>query len=252
MSPAVTAGSAGPGGPPGSPGHSLLVGPADPPATLVPGRLGVLGGTFDPIHFGHLALAEEVREALGLERVLFVPAGEPWQKAADPVTPAERRFAMVERAIAGNPGFAASRIEIDRPGQTYTAETLQVLADAESRAGRAPDLWFILSAEALAGLATWRDPDRILRLARLAVVPRGGAAEDLAAAAARFARDFPTAGDRAWFLPGPRLAISGTLIRSRVAAGRSIRYLVPEPVAAAIREYALYVSDPAPAPAPAS
>jgi len=203
-------------------------------------RLGILGGTFDPIHLGHLALAEEVRETLGLARVLFVPAGDPWQKVGINVTPGAVRYALLERAIADNPGFAASRLEIDRPGPTYTAETLAVIADAERAAGRDPDLWFILSAEALAGLPTWRDPERVLALARLAVVPRADDAEDLAAAAARFAADFPGEGGRALFLPGPRLAISGTLIRARVAAGRSIRYLVPDAVAAKIREYALY------------
>ena len=203
-------------------------------------RLGILGGTFDPIHLGHLALAEEVRETLGLARVLFVPAGDPWQKIGINVTPGAVRYALLERAIADNPGFAASRLEIDRPGPTYTAETLAVIADAERAAGRDPDLWFILSAEALAGLPTWRDPERVLALARLVVVPRADDAEDLDAAAARFAADFPGEGGRALFLPGPRLAISGTLIRARVAAGRSIRYLVPDAVAAKIREYALY------------
>ncbi len=204
------------------------------------GRLGILGGTFDPVHLGHLALAEEVRETLGLARVLFVPAGDPWQKVGTGVTPGAIRFALVERAIADNPGFAASRVEIDRNGPTYTAETLADIADAERAAGREPDLWFILSAEALAGLPTWRDPNRVLALARLAVVPRAEDADDLAVAAERFAANFPGQGDRATFLQGPRLAISSTLIRSRVAAGRSIRYLVPETVAAAIREYALY------------
>jgi nicotinate-nucleotide adenylyltransferase len=203
-------------------------------------RLGILGGTFDPVHLGHLALAEEVRETLDLARVLFVPAGDPWQKAGTGVTPGAVRYALVERAIADNRGFAASRLEIDRPGPTYTAETLADIADAERAAGREPDLWFILSAEALAGMPTWRDPERVLALARLAVVPRAEDAEDLAMAAARFAADFPGEGHRAIFLPGPRLAISGTLIRARVAAGRSIRYLVPDAVAAAIGEYALY------------
>lgn len=211
------------------------------------GRLGILGGTFDPIHVGHLALAEEVRETLDLARVLFVPAGDPWQKVGTLVTPGAIRCLLVERAISDNPGFAVSRLEIDRSGPTYTSETLNVIAESELAAGREPDLWFILSAEALAGLPTWRDPERILALARLAVVPRVDDAEDLAAAAARFGADFPGWEDRAVFLPGPRLAISGTLIRARVAAGRSIRYLVPATVAAAIREYALYSPPAAPA-----
>ena len=135
-------------------GGSVLPGPAAAAQPPVPGRLGVFGGTFDPIHLGHLALAEEVREALGLERVLFVPAGTPWQKAGQGVTSAAIRLAMVERAIAGNPAFAASRLEIDRDGPTFTAETLESLAAAERATGREPDLWFICSAEALAGLPT--------------------------------------------------------------------------------------------------
>jgi nicotinate-nucleotide adenylyltransferase len=210
------------------------------PVAAIPGRLGVLGGTFDPVHTGHLALAEEVREVLGLERVLFVPAGEPWQKEGTGVTPAPIRLAMVERAVAGNQAFAVSRIEVDREGPTYTAETLEILASAERSAGREPDLWFICSAEVLAGLGTWRDPEHVLALARFAVVPRGGAAEDLVIAEAAFDREFPGAAGRVVFLPGPRLAISGTLVRARVAAGRPIRYLVPDPVAEAITEYALY------------
>jgi nicotinate-nucleotide adenylyltransferase len=211
------------------------------------GRLGILGGTFDPIHIGHLALAEEVRETLGLVRILFVPAGDPWQKDGTGVTPANVRYALVERAIADNPAFAVSRLEVDRPGPTYTADTLAAIADAERAAGREPDLWFILSAEALAGLPTWRDPERVLALAHLAVVPRMDDADDLAAASARFAADFPGHAERAVFLSGPRLAISGTLVRARVAAGRSVRYLVPDAVAAAIREYALYLPSAAPA-----
>jgi nicotinate-nucleotide adenylyltransferase len=203
-------------------------------------RLGILGGTFDPVHLGHLALAEDVRETLDLARVLFVPAGDPWQKAGTGVTPGAIRYALVERAIAGNPGFAASRLEVDRAGPTYTAETLASIAEAERAAGRDPDLWFILSSEALAGLPTWREPDRVLELARLAVVPRALDPQNLSAAAARFEADFPGRADRAVFLPGPRLAISSTLIRERVAEGRSIRYLVPDAVVAAIREYALY------------
>jgi nicotinate-nucleotide adenylyltransferase len=215
------------------------------------GRLGILGGTFDPIHLGHLALAEEVRETLGLVRVLFVPAGNPWQKGGTGVTPANVRYAIVERAIADNPAFAGSRLEVDRPGPTYTADTLDAIAAAERAAGREPDLWFILSAEALAGLPTWRDPERILALAHLAVVPRMDDADDLAGASARFAADFPGQGERAVFLSGPRLAISGTLVRARVAAGRSVRYLVPDAVATAIREYALYLPNAAPvAPEP--
>ena len=207
------------------------------------GPIGILGGTFDPPHLAHLAVAEEAREALGLSRVLFVPAGQPWQKAGRPVTPGRLRLAMVERAVAGNPGFVADPREVDRPGPSYTDETVAELA---AETGSEP--WFILSAEALAGFATWRDPERILRLASICVVPRDGSPD---AALASFRERFPGAADRLIILDQPRLAISSTQIRARVRAGRSIRYLVPDAVVDLISEYALYVADPVPVPAPA-
>ncbi len=207
------------------------------------GPIGILGGTFDPPHLAHLAVAEEAREALGLSRVLFVPAGQPWQKAGRPVTPGRLRLAMVERAVAGNPGFVADPREVDRPGPSYTDETIAELA---AETGSEP--WFILSAEALAGFATWRDPERILGLARICVVPRDGSPD---AALATFRERFPGAADRLIILDQPRLAISSTQIRARVRAGRSIRYLVPDAVVDLISEYALYVADPVPVPAPA-
>jgi len=207
------------------------------------GPIGILGGTFDPPHLAHLAVAEEARETLGLSRVLFVPAGQPWQKADRTVSPGRLRLAMVERAVAGNPFFLADPREVDRPGPSYTDETIAELA---FETGTEP--WFILSAEALAGFPTWRDPERILALARLCVVPRDGAPD---AALAWFRERFPGAADRVTVLDQPRLAISSTGIRARVRAGRSIRYLVPDGVAALISEYALYVADPAPVPAPA-
>ncbi len=210
----------------------------DPPAPLVPGSLGILGGTFDPIHHGHLAIAEEAREALGLEQVLFVPAGTPPHKPGRPVTAAGHRLAMVELAIAGNPSFAASRIEIDRDGPSYTAATLEAMRSAGHR-----DLWFILSSEALAGLPGWHRPDRVLELARLAVVPRGGATTpDAAWLEARF----PGRADRFAFLSGPLLPISGSVVRRRAAAGRSIRYLVPELVASYAADHRLYREPVAP------
>jgi len=220
---------------------------APPPTPAGPAAgslLGILGGTFDPPHIAHLAIAEEAREVLGLARVLFVPAGQPWQKAARAITPGGVRLAMVERAIAGNAAFAVDGREIERPGPSYSVETLAALA--AGGAGRDP--WFVLSSEALAGFATWREPERILELARLCVVPRGP--EPTAAVSAFLAR-FPGAAGRLAVLDGPRLDISSTEIRARVRAGRSIRYLVPDGVAALIREYALYVADPVPDPAPA-
>lgn len=192
-----------------------------------------MGGTFDPIHLGHLAIAEEARETLGLERVLFVPAARPPHKPDRPVTPAEHRLAMVELAIAGNPCFAASRIELDRDGPSYTADTLEAL-----RAEGHLDLWFILSTEALAGLPDWHRPERVLELSRLAVVPRGQASVPDSA----WLRDrFPGLDDRVTFLPGPLLPISGSVVRRRLAAGRSIRYLVPDAVARYLADHQLYL-----------
>jgi nicotinate-nucleotide adenylyltransferase len=130
--------------------------------------LGVFGGTFDPIHLAHLAVAESARDSLGLERVLFMPAGVPPHKPDQAISSGADRLAMVEAAIAGNPAFEASRIELDRPGPSYTVDTLEALAVTD------PDLVLILSSEAYAGLPTWHEPRRVLELARLAIAPRDG------------------------------------------------------------------------------
>jgi len=196
------------------------------------GPVGILGGTFDPIHVGHLAVAESVREQLDLRRVVFVPAAVPPHRGA-PAASAEDRAAMVELAIAGNPAFVIDRLEIERPGPSYAVDTLEILA------AREPDPWFILSAEALAGLPTWRSPRRVIELARLAIVPRPGAAPP---SRAWLDEHFPGCGNRVAVLEGPLLPISGTAIRERLAAGRSIRYLVPDAVRAYITDHGLYRS----------
>jgi nicotinate-nucleotide adenylyltransferase len=214
------------------------------PGSPVGGSLGILGGTFDPIHIGHLAIAEEVREVLGLERVLFVPSRLPVHKPARAVSPAEDRVAMVALAIAGNPAFALSREEVDRAGPSFAVDTLETFADAARAAGREPDLTFILSAEAYAALPTWHRPERILELCRMAVVPRPGAPPADPAAVAQLV---PGADRRTVLLDGPLLDISASAIRARVAAGRSIRYLVPDAVIAYISDHGLYrADDPAP------
>ena len=212
-----------------------------PPARVVAGSLGVLGGTFDPIHHGHLAVAEDVRETLGLERLLLVPAAQPPHKPDQRISEPGHRLAMVELAVADNPALTASAIEIERGGSSFTVDTLEALAADGER-----DLWFILSVEALAGFDAWRDPGRILDVARLAVVPRRPGRDGTPAAAdAAWVRDrFPGREARIRFLPGPLLPISGSVVRRRVAAGRSIRYLVPDPVARYIADHALY-SEPA-------
>jgi nicotinate-nucleotide adenylyltransferase len=194
--------------------------------------VGILGGTFDPVHHGHLVIAEEARETLGLERVLLVPAAAPPHKPGRPVTEAAHRLAMAELAVADNPSFSVSRVEIDRAGLSYTVDTLRVLRD-----GGIVDPWFILSSEALAGFTTWRDPDGILALCRLAVVPRGGF-EPLDSPWVD--ERFPGRSDRVRFLAGPLLPISGSVVRRRAAAGRSVRYLVPDAVARYIAHHSLY------------
>ena len=192
--------------------------------------IGVMGGTFDPIHVGHLAIAEEAREALTLERILFVPAGEPPHKARIEVTPAAHRVAMVDLAIAGNAAFELGRVEVDRPGPSYTVDTVEALAEDA-------DITLILSAETFAELPTWHEPARLFEAARVAVVPREGyPAPDPAWLSATF----PGREGRVDYLQGPRLGLSSTAIRARVAAGRSIRYLVPDAVAAYITANDLY------------
>ena len=195
--------------------------------------IGIMGGTFDPIHVGHLAVAEEAREALDLDRVLFVPAGRPPHKLPGSVSPVRDRVAMVELAIAGNPAFELSPVEIEREGPSFTVDTVEALAKAHPEA----TLHLILSAETFAELPSWHEPDRLFESARMAVVPREGyPAPD----PAWIARAFPGREDRVDYLGGPRLGLSSTALRTRVAAGRSIRYLVPEAVEAYITDHQLY------------
>jgi nicotinate-nucleotide adenylyltransferase len=207
------------------------------PAPVRPGSIGIMGGTYDPIHVGHLAIADDVRETLGLERVLFVPASIPPHKAA--YASVADRVAMVALAVAGNSRFEVSRIEVDRPGPSYTADTVEQLAAAERDAGRVPDLTLVLSAETFGELPTWHEPERLFAAARIAVVPREGyPAPDRGWLAERF----PGCESLVDIVDGPRLGISSTGIRERVAAGRSIRYLVPAEVARYIADHRLYAA----------
>lgn len=196
-----------------------------------------MGGTFDPIHLGHLAIAEATREALDLQRVLFLPAGRPPHKPRAVVASVEDRVAMIELAIAGNRAFVLSRIDVDRDGPSYTADSVDLIATVERAAGREPDLALIMSAETFAGLPDWHEPARLLGACRIAVVPREGhPAPDPAWIEAHF----PGQADRIIGLGGPRLEISSSQIRERVAAGRSIRGLVPEAVERYIADHGLY------------
>jgi nicotinate-nucleotide adenylyltransferase len=210
--------------------------PGSGPAVIVPGRVGILGGTFDPVHHGHLAIAEAAREGLGLERVLFVPARTPPHRPDRPIAGADDRFAMVGLAIGANPAFELSRIELDRDGPSYAVDTLRAMA-AEGSPDRQPDLWFILSAEAFAGFLDWRDPAGILELCRLAVLPRDGHPP---ANLRAVARALPQLADRVRLLDGPRLRLAATEVRSRAARGLSVRYLVPDAVAGYIGDHRLY------------
>lgn len=224
-------------------------------APVRPGSIGVLGGTFDPFHVGHLALARAARDELGLERVLVVPAAQPPHKPGRPVTPGDVRLAMVQAGIAGEARLVASAIELDRAGPSYTVDTLEGLAAAERAAGREPDLTLILSAESFEGFRSWREPDRILSLARVAVAPRDGLLPPDAATIARLANG---ATERVLPIPGPDVDVSASAIRRRVARGEPIEGLVPPAVAAVIASHRLYrepdaqedpsnVTDPAPA-----
>ena len=197
-------------------------------------RVGILGGTFDPIHDGHLAIAAAVRDALGLSGVVFIPAGIPPHKPGQAVSPAADRRAMVELAIAGDPTFRVSSIELDRPGPSYSVDTLAALAGGT---GEPRALEFILSAEAFAGFPSWHQPARILELARLAVVPRAGARPF---DAAWLDQHLPAWQDRVDFVDGPRVDVSASVIRDRVRAGLSISGLVPPAVADYIAAHRLY------------
>lgn len=191
-------------------------------------RIGILGGTFDPIHAGHLLIARHALRSLALERVLFMPAGMPWLKADRRVSPARHRLAMTRLAIEGIPGFEASAMEVERPGPTYTADTL---AELRERFGGGAELWLILGMDAARDMSRWHEPERVFALCEVAAVPRGGADgdEDDVPRGVRVLRD------------APRSAISSTEIRAGVAAGLPIAGGVPKPVAEYIREHGLYL-----------
>ena len=200
-------------------------------------KTGVLGGTFDPPHLAHLVLAAAARRALGLDRVLFVPAGEPWRKANREVSPAAARVRMVEAAIAALPWAEVSTIEVERAGFSYSAETLEALAAAPADGGEPPEWWFILGSDALADLPNWHEPSRLLAAARLALIqrPSSPSATTLEMLAA-----FPGIEARIDRVEAPTLDISSTDLRACVRAGLQMRYLLPEPVRAVIEELGLY------------
>jgi len=196
-------------------------------------KIGILGGTFDPIHLGHLMVAEEVRIRLGLSEILFVPAGQPWLKIDHAVTAAVHRVEMVRRAIAGNPNFKLCTLEIERPGLSYTVDTITALRE---RLG-AQSFFFILGSDTLAEFHLWKEPDKLVRMCQLVVMPRVGLSlSDLNSLEARV----PGVIDRLIKLDVPVVDISSSKIRQYVAQGLSIRYLVSDDVERYISEQKLY------------
>lgn len=197
-------------------------------------RVGLLGGTFDPIHYGHLIAAQSVAEELALDQVLFIPCGIPPHKDVDAVAPAADRYLLTEGATADNPLFTVSRVELDRPGPSYTVDTLRLLADKHP-----DDRWFVIvGLDAFADVADWHQSEQLFQLAEFTVVSRPGyngtLLQRILAALAPWQRE------RVRSLRIPSLDISSTEIRRRVRSGRSIRYLVPGAVHRLIIERELY------------
>jgi len=195
-------------------------------------RLGLLGGTFDPPHFGHLHIAQAACDQLQLDQVLFVPAGVQPLKQGQLISPPEYRARMVELAIADEARFALSRLDLDRPGPHYTVDLLELAHQQYPGA----EMWFILGEDSLSDLLRWREPARLIKLARFALLPRPGYEPDWPALDAAL----PDLRGRLDWLDCPEIDISARAIRQRVKAGLPIDHLVPAAVAAFIRERHLY------------
>jgi nicotinate-nucleotide adenylyltransferase len=190
-------------------------------------RIGIMGGTFDPIHHGHLVAASEVAHAFGLDEVIFVPTGQPWQKDVAAVSAAEDRYLMTVIATASNPRFSVSRVDIDRPGQTYTMDTL---ADLRAERGPGAEFYFITGADALAQIMSWKDADALFAQAHFVGCTRPGH------------RLSPSGlpDGRVSLIEIPALAISSSECRDRVKAGEPIWYLVPDGIVQYIAKRGLY------------
>lgn len=211
-------------------------------------KTGILGGTFNPIHLAHLRIAEEVREACALDEVLFIPAAIPPHKAQQGAAPFAHRLAMVREAIADNPAFRVSDLEAQRSGKSFSVDTLEILRQADPAGER----YFIVGLDSFRDIATWKEYPRLFKLAHMVVTARPGVElpDPLAALPVAVQRDFcyddqlkklrHRSGNVVIFLEETRLDISSTLIRRKVAAGASIRYLVPPTVADYIARHGLY------------
>lgn len=197
-------------------------------------RLGVMGGTFDPIHHGHLVAASEVAARFGLDEVVFVPTGQPWQKAHKKVSPGEDRYLMTVIATASNPQFSVSRVDIERPGDTYTVDTLR---DLRARRGPDTELFFITGADALSQILTWRGAEELFELAHFVGVSRPGVELE-----EKDISHLPA--DKVTLIEIPALAISSTACRERTAAGLPIWYLVPDGIVQYISKRGLYAESP--------
>ncbi len=205
-------------------------------------RVGVMGGTFDPIHHGHLVAASEVQAWFHLDEVVFVPTGDPWQKSDRDVSPAEHRYLMTVIATAANPHFTVSRVDIDRDGPTYTVDTLRDLRAEMPNA----DLFFITGADALAEIFTWREPEELFELATFVGCTRPGYSMDPTTLDQSGLGSIPA--DRVTLIEIPALAISSTDCRERKKRGQPVWYLVPDGVVQYIAKHHLYVDPPSASP----
>ena len=200
-------------------------------------HIGVIGGTFDPIHFGHLVIAEEVYATLKLAEMVFVPAGQPPHKPEQVVTPAQDRLAMLQLAIASNPHFTISMVDLERPGPSYTVETLRLLRE---QWGEQTTIYFVIGRDSLEDLLDWYDPLGILeQLDYLVAVKRPGYTEEKGYIE-RLEERLPGIRQRLIIMSAPQLEISATELRQRVAEGRPIKYQVPEVVEQYILQHGLY------------
>lgn len=196
-------------------------------------KYGILGGTFDPPHNGHLKIAAAARSALGLAQIVFIPAGQPPHKLDDPVSPAATRLAMLELALARHPNFVISRLELLRAGPSYTVDTLREL---HQTLGDDAEIYFIMGMDSLQNFHTWHQPQEIVKLCKLAVLRRPGFDVDLDT----LEKQVPGVTASVVIIPGPEFDISASEIRARVRRGESIRGLVPPAVAAFIKTNRLY------------
>lgn len=198
-------------------------------------RLGVMGGTFDPIHFGHLVTAEEALVQFNLDRVLFMPTGRPVRKTHKHISSTEDRYLMTVLATASNPDFEVSRIEIERPGQTYTVDTMEAL---RGQYGARADLYFITGADAVREILTWKNAERFAGLCTFIAATRPGYEPDMSAGQPEAGAEGPW--PKVEYMEVPALAISSSDIRERVRTRRPVGYLLPESVAAYISKNGLY------------